>query len=221
MRRWYELGLVLVLMLMTEALFWDGHLDVSAARYFYHPDWQETSPWAEQGFWLWQALYNLAEPLAWLSATLALIYLAISYFWPKQFTARKAALYIFLLIILGPALLINGLLKENWGRPRPREIAALGGSLPYQPPLQISGHGRKSFVCGHCGSAFVFFGCYFLAHRRRSWILLSVLGFGFLMGWVRMAAGAHFLSDILWSGYLMFLLSWLLHFCLWPKPKSF
>ncbi|MDT8406509.1 MAG: phosphatase PAP2 family protein [Methylococcales bacterium] len=211
MQRWIELAIVLVLAASTEILFWDGQLDLTIAEYFYHDD-----AWSEQHFWLWRMLYTLGEPINWWLAGLALFYYLGSRWRPQKLPAGKSALYIFLLIVLGPALLVNGIVKDNWGRPRPRETQTFGGAYPYQPPLQISGNGRKSFVCGHCASAFVLFGGYFLARRRRLLLLSLACIYGLLMGWARMSAGAHFLSDILWSGYLMFLLSWLLYYRLWP-----
>jgi hypothetical protein len=51
--------------------------------------------------------------------------------------------------------------------------------------------------------------------RERPWLartfLVLGLGLGLLMGVGRMVAGGHFLSDVLWSGFMMFLVAWVLY----------
>jgi membrane-associated PAP2 superfamily phosphatase len=38
------------------------------------------------------------------------------------------------------------------------------------------------------------------------------LALAWIMGFTRMTSGGHFLSDILWSGYLVFLVAFLLYY---------
>jgi hypothetical protein len=89
-------------------------------------------------------------------------------------------------------------------------VVELGGEAVYLPPLRLSLAGEgKSFPCGHCSVGFSLFALAFYAQAySRGWAVLLglvALGFGVLLGIGRMAAGAHFASDILWSAYL----SWL------------
>ena len=43
----------------------------------------------------------------------------------------RFALYFASLYLLGPVLLVNGLLKTFWGRPRPVKVEEFGGSVPF------------------------------------------------------------------------------------------
>src|SRR6478672_12010674 len=36
-------------------------------------------------------------------------------------------------LVLGPGLLVNGVLKEHWARPRPGAVVEFGGTLPFMP----------------------------------------------------------------------------------------
>ena len=44
----------------------------------------------------------------------------------------KPCLVVILTLALGPGLLVNGILKEDWGRPRPADITVFGGSDQYR-----------------------------------------------------------------------------------------
>ena len=86
----------------------------------------------------------------------------ISFFtWIFSHTKKKLAiLRPYLLIcaltpIIASVLLVNVILKDHTGRPRPREIIQFSGNWEYLPALQIGIPGRgHSFPCGHCSIAF-------------------------------------------------------------------
>ena len=42
-----------------------------------------------------------------------------------------------LVLLMGPILLVNIILKEFWGRPRPYQTEQFGGEFPYVPPEQL------------------------------------------------------------------------------------
>jgi membrane-associated phospholipid phosphatase len=55
------------------------------------------------------------------------------------------------------------------------------------------------------------------------WRVLATAGalaFGAATGGIRMAAGAHFVTDVVFAGVLMFLLIWLVHAWLYRWVKS-
>ena len=95
------------------------------------------------------------------------------------------------------------------------------------PPL-VFGSSGNSFPCGHCSIAFVFSAFYLLWRRRHpvwAWGMLSgstVLGLS--IGMSRMAAGGHFLSDVLWSAVLtwmvLLVLYWLVMKIPWREDDS-
>ena len=160
----------------------------------------------------WSFLYRYGALPTIATAVAALIVYALSFRWNRFRAQRRAAWFLVLLSIVGPIVVVNLVLKEHWGRPRPGEVIQFGGEKSYLQVWErgVSGEGR-SFPCGHCSAAFFFFGLVFVTRRRsRRWTsvaLVSTLIYGALMGVARMAQGGHFPSDVLWSAALMYYLS--------------
>jgi membrane-associated PAP2 superfamily phosphatase len=92
------------------------------------------------------------------------------------------------------------------------QISDFGGQHHYIPPLQIGDTGEKSFPCGHCSSGYAMFALYFLSRRHKALYLCLTLVTAFTLALARMSAGGHFVSDILWSGYLVFFVAWLIYY---------
>lgn len=110
-----------------------------------------------------------------------------------------------LLMLLGPGLLVNGLLKEYYGRPRPVQTLDFGGTMEYRPVWRPgSEREAKSFPSGHASVGFYLLGGWFFWRKRNRnramrWLALGIV-FGLFVGTVRIAVGAHWFSDIVWSG---------------------
>jgi lipid A 4'-phosphatase len=172
-------------------------LDIAAARVFYRPDALDHWPLAKE--LPWSALYRLAP---WITAALVLSGLAAlgSGNW------RRHGIFLLLSVVVGPGLLVNTVLKDHWGRPRPRDVVEFGGPLRYRPAPLPGGEGGASFPCGHCSVGFLFAAGWWMWKRRRparAWGSLALgLIAGFALGLGRMAAGGHFLSDVVWSALL-------------------
>jgi len=210
-RRWRELSILLILALLTTPVFWLTDWDIRAASWFYRPTNGE-SPWPLQQFWLWQVIYNYAYGFAYTVAISALLVALCGYGFAIFKAWRKPALYILLVTALGPGLVVNLIFKDHWGRPRPVHMTGFGGEHQYIPPLKIGGTKEKSFTCGHCSVAFIAFALYFLSRKHKAKYFALTLVLGVIVGITRMSAGGHFISDILWSGYLVFLVAWLLYY---------
>lgn len=118
--------------------------------------------------------------------------------------------YLILGLALGPGLIVNGILKENVGRPRPHQVTHFGGEHTFAKVGQL-GHIpiNSSFPSGHASMGFYLMlpGILFLnrGNRRlgRLWILLG-LSWGCLIGASRILQGDHYFSDILWSGIIVY-----------------
>ena len=134
---------------------------------------------------------------------------------------RKALLFVILSVALGPGLLANTLLKDHWGRARPTQIEAFGGSSHFTPaPLPAAECPRNcSFVSGHAALGFSLVAFAFLlpAGTARRRVIAAALGFGGLVGLVRVAQGGHFLSDVVWAGLLVFGTTAILHWLIVEK----
>ena len=132
-------------------------------------------------------------------------------------------LYLLLTLALGPGLLVNGILKQHWGRARPREVAAFGGDKQFTKAFVLSDQCKTncSFVSGEASLGFFGLAFMFVApRRRRKTIVISSLLAGLLIGLVRMGAGAHFLSDVIFAGVFTFLVSCLLYPLLVVPPSE-
>lgn len=130
---------------------------------------------------------------------------------------RYGCALLALAVALGPGLLVNGLLKPYWGRPRPRQVQALGGGVPYRPWWQPGGPGTgQSFPSGHAAMGYVLVvGVCLVPRRPGGWlrvlVLVSALSYGTLLGFARIVQGGHFVSDVFWSGGLMCFVAGTLH----------
>jgi lipid A 4'-phosphatase len=124
----------------------------------------------------------------------------------------KAVLYVFLVLILGAGLIVNVLFKDQFGRARPREVQEFGGSSQFTRAFEISNQcdDNCSFSSGETAGAFLALALARVLSRRRSALLIAVaLGTAVSLG--RIAAGAHFLSDVVVSFFVMLIVSDLLH----------
>lgn len=118
------------------------------------------------------------------------------------FTGRKLALLLCLLAML-PGLLVNQVLKENWGRARPVQVTEFGGERRFTPAFVYSDQEGGSFSSGHAAAAFYLVAVAAVLRGPRSgWVVATAL-YAALVGFARIAAGGHFLSDVLTSAFLV------------------
>jgi membrane-associated phospholipid phosphatase len=111
---------------------------------------------------------------------------------------------------LGPGLLVNGLLKTHWHRPRPRSVTAFGGTEDFTPAWQAAGDCVRncSFVSGEAAAVLTLaLVLWLIAGRHLAGAVRLVAG-GVLVAAVlvtsglRLASGGHFLSDVVFAWLL-------------------
>ncbi len=212
-REWLPEGALLVLSaLAVTLLFGATSLDIAAARLFFRPT--GTNHWPLAAKAPWPLLYGAAP---WVTASLVIAGLAVlaAGILLGRGPWRRHAVFVLLSVVMGPGLLGNVLLKDHWSHPRPREIAEFGGARHYVS-TPLPGHeGGASFPCGHCTVGFLYGIGWWIWRCRRAAAFASLLAgllAGGLLGVGRMAAGAHFLSDILWSALLAAGISHILYY---------
>ncbi len=165
----------------------------------------------------WKALYHYGTAIPAITVLSSFVGLVMGFYREKFRRWRKIFLFSILLAVLGPGVITNGILKEYWGRPRPRHVEDLGGHQKFEPilTLDLSSKG-KSFPCGHATMGFYFFGGFFLLRRYRRGIAEGFLAFGItwgtLIGMARMAQGGHFLSDVIWAAAVCYFTAMGLYF---------
>ncbi len=161
-------------------------------------------------------IYHYSNIPALILSIGALFAFILSYSKERIQPFRKIASYLVLVMIIGPGLLVNSILKDNWGRPRPRDLFQYGGEYRYEEPLTYDADSPgKSFPCGHATMGYYFFALAFvLRHRKRALAAFISLGaalWGSIIGWIRVGQGGHFASDVLWAGILVYLTAFLLY----------
>ena len=128
--------------------------------------------------------------------------------------------YVALCLAVGPGLVTNLILKDNWGRARPVQVEAFGGEQSFTPPLLVAEECERncSFVSGEASSIFMlFFALAMVFPAWRGRLYLAGLLAGTAAGIVRMAAGGHFLSDVIFAGLFMALTAQVLYLALPPQ----
>lgn len=102
-------------------------------------------------------------------------------------------------LIIGPGLIVNGVLKEYILRPRPRDIVPFGGDFPFLPVGQWHGicAGNCSFVSGEAALAPIMLLSVLLF--AKSWqrpAIIVLWPASVAMALLRVAVGAHYISDV-------------------------
>lgn len=215
---WAVLGSIAFALIPT---LWP-ELDLWAASFF-----MGDSPPLDSETWWWIELINQYLPAlfrVWLLLSLAAWLYA---------RAKKSALQWRLALVfvaaagtLGPGAVVNWGFKEHWQRARPYQVENFGGTQRFTRAAVITDQcdNNCSFVSGHVACGF-FLTSLMLLHRRRAarWLAAGTVA-GLLVGFARMSAGAHWLSDVLWAYPITLMSSWAAwRLLLWahrPKPQA-
>ena len=126
----------------------------------------------------------------------------------RMLIGGRAALLLIVTLALGPGVLANKIFKEHWGRMRPVDVTQFGGTDRFTPWWDPRGPCTEncSFIAGEPSGAFWTLAPAALAPPQ--WRLLTygaALTFGAFVGSLRIAAGGHFFTDVMFAGVFMFL----------------
>lgn len=213
-------GVFLPILLWMAFTPWSAQLDLEVSHAFY-----ENGVFISHPFWDWLYIYGVWP--AWFMAGLALIGLILS-FTASYRSWRKPSLFLLLTFAVGAGLIIHAVLKDHWGRPRPRQVTEFGGFQPfrsyYEPNIGKQPEPSKSFACGHASVGYYFFALAFLGTFYHSpllyWLGMTFAwGLGILLSIARIAQGGHFLSDTLASALIMWLTAWGLAYFFFAKEE--
>ncbi|MFY9287800.1 MAG: phosphatase PAP2 family protein [Alphaproteobacteria bacterium] len=219
MRIFFFLSIFLAILV---ALFLRPQTDLAVSGWFYQTG---------SGFSLGQ--HELCLAMQWLAfygaRILGFILLAlICYTYAKRKKVfaidGKGWLFLFLALVIGPGLIANGILKDHWGRARPREVTEFGGSKIFSGPLLLQDDARRngSFVSGDASFGFFLPSFAYVASRKRHLsrrFFWGGMGFGALFGLCRIIMGAHFLSDVLFAAAFMLLTSAILYALMYSRKE--
>jgi len=169
---------------------------------------------------------------------LALILGAVAVVRGKPLWGTRGRLWAFILLLyaIGPGIVVEWGLKGHWGRARPHAVSEFGGQSLFTPVWEVSDQclTNCSFSGGEASGA--------TALAISLWLLLAALGprigtstrrigqgialaAPLLVSLQRLVVGAHFLSDIVTSWFLVALIACLLSRLVPPlgrqKPSTF
>jgi lipid A 4'-phosphatase len=219
-RAWCLAALQMAVLLLMTLLFERFNVDRSAAARFYRPG----QGWflAQNGLWHWLYAYGTIPGL--LVALAALVVFLAGLRLQALKPWRKPCLLVVLTTIIAAGLIVNAVLKQYWGRPRPDQTVEFGGHWQYRPIYDPATPGQgASFPCGHCTMGFVLLSMIGF-HRRSKALALGGAGAGVVLGVLLSAArivqGAHFLSDTIWSAGIVCITVTLLYAYLAPFQSA-
>ncbi|MBF0278574.1 MAG: phosphatase PAP2 family protein [SAR324 cluster bacterium] len=223
LRLFYQQGLIILFLIAagliaTTAIFdlSDGDRRLTALFYSSSKTWLLT----DSQPWKW--FYEFGTIPGLLLTIFGVIVWFLSWFKPQLASWRRYILVFVLTSVLGGGILVNGILKDYWGRTRPRQIQEFDGRWEYLPVYKpgIPGKG-KSFPCGHCTMAFLTVSSVFLFRKSKA---LAVSGtifglvYGTMMSVARVGQGGHFPTDTLWALGIVLLASTTLYFFVLKPP---
>lgn len=205
-RRW----LIAPALLMAALVLLEGtNTDIATSRWFFDTATQ-TFP-LRQTFLLETVLHYWTKYVVILATCLLAAAYAYTYLVPALLRQRRQLLFLVLAMTLAPLAVTT--LKEITDRPCPWDLVAFGGSTPYTKLFTARRQPHAPGLCfpaGHPATGFALMALFFVAHRERrrrlaAAALLVGVASGLVLGLGRIAQGAHFLSHVLWSGLVCWL----------------
>jgi lipid A 4'-phosphatase len=200
-------------------------LDLAIARLFFDVDPVRhfTFTWH-----LSPALMTARNNGLWVSTVLiapAVAALVVKLILPRRKApmSGRAILFLIAAMALGPGLLVNVVLKDHWGRPRPIDVTQFGGDQHFVAWWDPRGDcpSNCSFVSGDVsGAAWTLAPAALAPPQWRALAYGAALAFTAAMAGMRLMAGAHFFTDTLFAGVFTFLVIWLLYALIYRWPRT-
>ena len=196
-------------------------IDIAVSDFFHRP---------RPGFWLKRngilGVFRRSNDILVTFVTIALIALiVIKLVLPERRSLVPPNIVVYLLTtaLLGPVLLVNVILKANWGRPRPVQIDVFGGAAPYVEVWRITDWCEQncSFVAGEAAAAmWLVLIAMVLPKSIRIAATVVALAYVLLVSLNRIAFGGHFLSDVLIAFGLTWLVAAVVHKFVIEQPPT-
>jgi membrane-associated PAP2 superfamily phosphatase len=137
--------------------------------------------------------------------------------------SARSGFFLVATLALGPGLLVNAILKDHWPRPRPVAVSEFGGTERFVAWWDPRGACPRncSFVSGEAATAFwTLAPAALVPPPWRALALTAAAAYGIGIGGLRLAAGAHFFTDVAFAGVFTFLLIWLAYRFLFRPPAA-
>jgi lipid A 4'-phosphatase len=200
----------------------DPQLDLDLARAAYQPVRQlfviNAQPWVQDTRMAARVIIGLLVLPAFI-AVLGKLILPHR----RMLIEGRAALFLIATLALGPGVLTNLVLKNHWGRPRPIDVQQFGGAYHFTPWWDPRGDcpNNCSFIAGEPSGAFWTLAPAALAPPQLRLVAYgAAIAFGAGIGALRIGAGAHFLSDVVFAGVFIYLVIWTAYGLIYRWPRT-
>ncbi len=121
---------------------------------------------------------------------------------------RRTAIAVVCVAVLSSGLIVELGLKNLMGRPRPVQTIEFGGDQPFHAAFErgATPERHRSFISGHATAGFTLITLGLFAGRtwRRRWVQIGLIA-GIAVGMGRIMQGGHYLSDVVFSFYAVWL----------------
>ncbi len=200
-RKYQEIIFILVSFIVL--LAWDASgLDLSVSTKF-----AGTQGFALKHGWLTETVLHRGGKLFYYLAFTVLAVNCYRPFFPKLWVPRKTQLWWFLTMLICIAAI--SILKYYSVSSCPWDLAMFGGTakhLSHWAIFSADGGPGRCFPSGHVSGAFSLLAVSFalrpVSPRAARWALIFVLLIGAILGAGQVARGAHFVSHVLYSGMI-------------------
>lgn len=197
-------------------------LDLKISAPFYDP--------VKKDFLLrWNPTFMVLRDAAmWVVAALvapAFVALAVKIIRPrtKLLIASRAIVFLIATITIAPGIVTNVVLKDYWPRSRPIDVPQFNGEERFTAWWDPRGACAKncSFVGGESAGAFWTLAPAALSPPAwRPVAYAAALAFAAGVAALRLVFGAHFFSDLVFSGVFTYLIIWLAHGWIYRWPRT-
>jgi len=177
-----------------------SQFDLWLTSHFWTPEagfYMKDSWWAESLYILFKVMPKFLLPIL----LFAMIY---PHFKKAYKNTQKKATFLFVVLLIGPGIIVHLVFKEYWDRPRPRDVVQFEGQKEFNPAFIIADQPgkNKSFASGHAAMGFFFIAFAWIARKRRYFWLGMIVGGLASLG--RMVQGGHFLTDVITAGFIVY-----------------
>jgi len=151
-RMWRDIALV-ALVPMTAFFLAFPEADIRFSRLF-----ADTRGHFSYSGGIWQVMRMIVWDSILIAAVASLVMLVVALVRGRRGRRHgklRIWLFAFLSFALGPGLLVNGILKNYWGRARPQSVHEFGGTADFTPPVLPADQCARncSFVSGEAAGA--------------------------------------------------------------------
>lgn len=202
---WLPLAIIGVVAIVGAFIFLSTpQIDLIASGYFHIGGGEFIG---QSDIWI-RILRNIFIVFFWACVALAIAGLVMTRKAGSNWLGFTAPHWLFLAICLGvgPGLVANLVLKDQWGRARPKQVVEFGGKRTFTPPILPAKECPRncSFVSGEASSTYIpFYAAAVMMPQVAVPLVAAGTVMGLAAGGVRMAQGGHFLSDVIYAGVFM------------------